>query len=182
MNGDCELLMRLKAREPEALEAAIHRYARYTAAVVKRVLGEFGGPQDVEELSSDAFVALWENAESLREDSSLKNWLAVVARNRALKHLGKFRLEEPLEEDFLDVEDNPLAGEVERREEARQVRAAVYSLPGEDRDIFLRHYFWRQSVSQIAVETGRNENTVKSRLKRGREKLRQKLTKEGYST
>ena len=51
-------------------------------------------------------------------------------------------------------------------------------LPPEDRDIFLRHYFWYQTVSQIARETGMNESTVKSRLKRGREKLRKKLVKE----
>ena len=66
----------------------------------------------------------------------------------------------------------------ERQEEARQVRQAVLSMDPPDQDIFLRHYFWRQSVDRIAGELNMNPSTVKSRLKRGREKLRNKLKKE----
>ena len=66
----------------------------------------------------------------------------------------------------------------ERREDAQQVREAVLGLEAVDRDIFLRHYFWGQGVRQIAQEMDMNESTVKSRLKRGREKLRAILKKE----
>lgn len=178
MKDDYELLERLKQRDQAALEEAIHRYAGYAAAVVKKTLGPVGAREDVEELTSDAFVALWQSADRLRDDSSLKYWLAVVARNGALKRMGRTHLEEALEENILLEEGEPLSDPAEQREEARQVREAVDGLPSEDRDIFLRHYFWYQTVSQIARETGMNESTVKSRLKRGREKLRKKLVKE----
>lgn len=181
MQEDYELLSMLKQRDPDALEAAIHRYAGYVAAVVKKTLGGLATAEDVEELTSDAFVALWEHAEKLREDSSLKYWLAVVARNGTLKRLGRTRLEEPLEDNLLFAEESPPQDEAERRDEARQVREAVESLDEEDQDIFLRHYFWYQSVSQIARETGKNDSTIKSRLKRGREKLRKKLVKEDWA-
>ena len=58
------------------------------------------------------------------------------------------------------------------------VRSAVESLEPVDREIFMRHYFWRQTVVQIAEEMGKNQSAVKSRLSRGREKLRKKLLKE----
>ena len=61
---------------------------------------------------------------------------------------------------------------------ADQVREAVLGLEAVDRNIFLRHYFWGQGVRQIAQEMDMNESTVKSRLKRGREKLRAILKKE----
>ena len=95
---DRKLLAALRAREPQGLEEAIGRYSPYVAGVLRKVLGQLGTQEDLEELSSDVFVALWQSAEGLREDSDLKLWLGVVARNRALKHLRALRLELPLEE------------------------------------------------------------------------------------
>ncbi len=174
MSEDREILEKLRRRDQQGLEEAIHKYGGYVAAVVRRTLGAFGGSEDGEELVSDAFVALWERADSLRDDSSLKNWLAVVARNGALKRLGRTRLEEPLEENFVFSWQDP-ADEAEQR---MMVRKAVDSLGRKDREIFLRHYFWYQTVEQIAREMGMNPSTVKTRLRRGREKLREKLEKE----
>lgn len=171
-----KLLEALRTQEPWGLEAAINRYAPYVAGVIKRVLGNLGTQEDLEELSSDVFVALWRQAPSLREDTSLKLWLGVVARNRALKHLRALRLELPLEDAFLPGPEPTRFWE--RQEETQLVRQALLRLSPTDRDIFLRHYYWRQTVARIAEELGMNPSTVKSRLKRGREKLRNTLKKE----
>lgn len=177
MNGDLELLERLRQRSQQGLEEAIHKYAGYVAAVVRKTLGSFGRVEDTEELVSDVFVALWQRADSLRDDSSLKNWMAVVARNAALKRLSRTQLEEPLEENLLP--DFALSDTSTGQTESRLVvRQAVDSLGGQDREIFLRHYFWYESVGQIARELDMNPATVKTRLKRGRDKLREKLEKE----
>ena len=134
----------------------------------------------MEELASDVFVSLWRSAADLREDSDLKLWLGVVARNRALKYLRSLRLNLPLEEEVLADGDEIPVRFWERQEETQLVRKAVMSLESTDRDIFLRHYFWKQGVRQIASELSMNESTVKSRLKRGREKLRAILRKEDF--
>lgn len=176
MRGDHEILMRLRMREQAALETAIRRYSGYVAAVAKKTLGEGCTRQDIEELTSDAFVALWANAEKLRDDSDLKYWLAVVVRNASLRRGQKTVSTVPLEENL--VFDRSPASQAEKRERIRQVREAVDSLDPVDREIFLRHYFWHQPVQQIASETGRNCSAVKSRLARGREKLRKILLKE----
>ena len=57
-----KLLEALRTQEPWGLEAAINRYAPYVAGVIKRVLGNLGTQEDLEELSSDVFVALWRQA------------------------------------------------------------------------------------------------------------------------
>lgn len=170
---ESRLLDGLRRQDPRALEEAIDRFSPYVAGVARRVLGRLGTREDLEELTSDVFVALWRNGEALRPDSNLKLWLGVVARNRALKHL---RLELPLEEAVLTDGEEGLLWE--RREEAQQVRRAVLSMEPLDREIFLRHYFWRQTVDRIAKELEQNPSTVKSRLKRGRQKLRAFLEKE----
>lgn len=176
MQGDYEILARLRQKDQSALETAIRRYSRYVAAVIKKTLGPLGTQQDIEELSSDTFVALWTNAGKLRDDSDLKYWLAVVARNASLKLRRKQRYESPLEENLLM--DDPLESAVEKAEQLRRVRAAVNSMESVDREIFLRHYFWRQTVNEIADQMCKNQSAVKSRLARGREKLKKVLLKE----
>lgn len=176
MKGDYEILARLRLKEQAALEMAIHQYAGYVAAVINKTLGSLGTPQDVEELSSDAFVALWQNAEKLRDNSDLKYWLAVVARNAALKRRQKMRFEEPLEDNF--IADAPVEDPWEREERTKIVRRAVDGLEPVDKEVFLRHYFWHQTVVQIAGEMGKKPSAIKSRLARGREKLKKVLMKE----
>lgn len=76
-------------------------------------------------------------------------------------------------------EEGPgLEDEAIRRELARAVRRAVDSLRPRDREIFLRYYFYLQPVEYIARELDMAPASVRSRLSRGREKLRKKLEKE----
>ena len=48
----------------------------------------------------------------------------------------------------------------------------VYSMPQPDKEIFLRFYYYCQSVSVIANQMQMNPSTIKTKLKRGRERLR----------
>jgi len=173
-----ELIMQLKNAEPAALEQAIREYSGYTMAVLSKILGNHAAPQDKEELLTDVFVALWKSRSMLREEGALKFWLAVVARNAAFGFLRKMRFTEPLEENRLTDEEADLFSVTERRERIQTVRQAVEILSEEDRDIFLRHYFWKQTVVRIADETGIKESTIKSKLSRGRKKLKAFLIRE----
>ncbi len=178
MYQDRDLLRKICRKDQRGLEEAVNRYAGYLSAVIRRALGSAGNEGDVEELVSDAFLTLWQKAEGLREDSNLKFWLAVVARNLAFKRLGKQMLTEPLEEMNLFSGEN-LAEDLERREEQLQVRDLVAGMEAVDREIFLRFYFWQEQIDKISRETGLPSSTVKSRLRRGRAKLRKTLGKGG---
>ena len=88
----------------------------------------------------------------------------------------------PLEEDILDLPgpDDP-AGALEQKEEQALVRRALLTLPQPDQEIFLRHYYYAQGVKEIAAALEMNESTVKTRLRRGRFKLKELLTKEALA-
>lgn len=176
--NDKDLIQVLKQDDPAALEGAIAKYSGYIMAVLTKTLGMWGMTEDKEELLSDVFVALWKNRHKLRDDSNLKFWLAVVGRNAALQHLRKFRATLPLEDNILSSEEMDIFEITETRDRAILVRQAINTLPETDKDIFLRHYFWKQTVSMISEETGTNESTVKSKLARGRKKLKTFLIKE----
>ena len=68
-----------------------------------------------------------------------------------------------------------LIADTTREERERIVREAVLAMETTDREIFLRYYYHCQPIAVIAGETGMPESTVKSRLRRGREKLRAAL-------
>ena len=65
---------------------------------------------------------------------------------------------------------------LDREQRDGLVREAVLSMGQPDREIFLRFYYYCQSVSVISEKMQMNPSTVKTRLHRGREKLRQHLT------
>ena len=68
------------------------------------------------------------------------------------------------------------------RTELRQLtRAAVEAMPEPDRSIFMRYYYLYQKTDDIAAQLQMNPATVRTRLARGRDRLRAFLTERGYS-
>ena len=172
---DAKALSLLQAGDQSALEWFIDRYGGYVGAVANGILQNSMSKADVEEVTADVFVTLWKSAEKLAP-LNLKGYLSRVARSLALRKLRERKGELPLEEDLLILPEDSLIEKLDRQERDRLVREAVLSLAQPDREIFLRHYYYCQSVSEIAERMGMNPSTVKTRLRRGREKLRQHLT------
>ena len=160
---DSKLIRSIKLGRRGALDRAIAKYSGYAAAVARGVLGPQASREDLEEIVADVFVALWRSAARLDETRPLKSYLAAIARNAAVDRLRRRRPE----------------AEVLRREQAETLRRLLLEMPADDREIFVRFYYYRQTVREIAQIIGMNESTVKARLSRGRAKLREKLTKEG---
>ncbi len=182
---DEKLIQGLRRGQRDALHRAINQYSGYVAAVARNVLGEQATREDLEELVSDVFVSLWRAAERLDESRPLKSYLAAIARNAAIDRLRRLRPEEPLPEDDLLTADEAQQPETEalRHDRAQTLRRLLLEMPADDREIFVRFYYYRQGVHEIAALRQMNESTVKARLARGRAKLRDKLTKEvgGYA-
>lgn len=174
------ILQKIRSGDPAGLEALMERYLPYVSAVVWNILRNAMPPEDGEEVVSDVFLAAWRQPEALRP-GLVKGWLAAVARNKAKNRLRQMGQDLSLEENALDIPgpDDP-PSDFERAEERRLVRQAVDALPSQDREIFLRHYYYAQTVQEIVDLMGLNGATVKTKLRRGRMKLKQILTREGY--
>ena len=71
--------------------------------------------------------------------------------------------------------------EAERTVLAALLSAFLGSLPRAECDLFVRRYWYMDSVAQIAARYGYSESKVKMTLKRTRDKLRSRLEKEGYT-
>ena len=172
---DAKALSQLQAGDQQALEWFIDRYSNYVGTIVKSILQGSMSLADVEEVTSDVFVTLWKSAEKLIP-LNIKGYLSRVARSLSIRKLRDRSADLPLDEDILILEEDSLIETLDRQERDRIVREAVLSMQQPDREIFLRFYYYCQSVSVIAEKMKMNPSTVKTRLKRGREKLRNHLT------
>lgn len=173
-----KLLSRLKAQDAKALERMIDQYSVYVGAVIAAVLGPSRRIEDVEELASDVFLAVWNHAGAVTP-GKLKAYLGASARNAAKSFLRKQR-QLPMDLDQLPglTQGETPENQVLRLEQARLVREAVLEMEQPDREIFLRRYYYLQSSAQIGQALDMEPGTVRIRLMRGRNLLKQKLRKE----
>jgi len=172
-----QLIKALRRGELSALEELMDRYTLYVSSVVSRILR--GRQADAEELTADVFLAAWDNRAKLRP-GQLKGYLGAIARNRAFNLLRADHENLPLEDDVLVLETDGPEKELDRRETARVVSQALSQLGRPQRELFVRHYYYGQTVQEAALAMGLNLSTAKTWLRRGRETLKTCLRKEGY--
>ncbi|MTH97832.1 sigma-70 family RNA polymerase sigma factor [Roseibium sp. RKSG952] len=129
-----------------------------------------------EEIAQDVMVTLWRKADLFDPSkSSASTWLFRIARNRRIDRLRRQKTAE------LDPEDPSLhptgpadAGtEIDARLREKRVRAALKSLPEEQREVVRLAFFIGLSHSEIADKTGLPLGTVKSRIRLAFGRLRQ---------
>ena len=178
--NEARMLRRIARGDSAALGAVMDAYSAYVYAIMQNIVQPPLRPGDCEEVTADVFLQLWRNAESV-EEGKLKAWLAAVTRNRAKDRLRSLHLTVPLEDEVLLLSVPGPEDTVERLELQRLTRRAVESLPEPDRSIFMRHYYLYQKTDDIAAALGMKSATVRTRLARGREKLKAVLREGGYN-
>lgn len=176
---EAKWIQKLQAGDRFALNRAMDTYTPYLSAVVWRVMGPAATAQDVEEVVSDAFLALWSHRETLSPEKGLKPWLAAVARNKAIDALRASPLPSlPLE--TAEEKAGPgLDQEVERRMFAARLWSAVEELGPPDDALVFRFYYEGDRLKNIAADLGLSLPAAKVRLHRARQKLKGILTKGG---
>lgn len=173
-----KLAGRLKRGSRGALEQVIGRFTPYVGVTAWRVLGGNAAREDLEEIVSDVFLALWAHAEELEPEQGLRPWLGTVARNKALSRLHAAPAPSPLSE--TDAAPGPGPEELTvRRDQAEQLWRAVEALGEPDSTLFLRYYYYGDKLRDIAASLGLNLPAARARLSRGRKKLKLILTEGG---
>lgn len=161
--------------DAEALGALYDRYASLLLALVERV--SVRGPE-AEDLVHDVFLEAWRRAADYDgARGSVKSWLLLRARSRALDHRKSARVARHaggtdsafLEQVSDDGEEPSLAPDQAR------LREVLSALPSEQRTVLVLGYFEGMSSSEIAERVGIPLGTVKSRVAAALANLRQTL-------
>lgn len=172
MADEKKLLLRLVNREKNAIDDAIEIYTPYLSTVLYHMVGRGLSQEDIEEIVSDVFVMLWQNAAYIDlQKGTMRSYLAAAARNFALKKLNK-------KKDYVCLDDVELADNNSGDESCSSdfLWQAVMSLGEPDNEIFVRYYKFGEKLKTIAIATELNLSTIKTKLLRGKEKLKKILS------
>jgi RNA polymerase sigma-70 factor (ECF subfamily) len=177
-SDDGYILNAITRRDPDALVLLYDRYGRIAFGLAYRILGD---ATIAEEVVQDAFMSVWRRSSSFDASrGSCKSWLLSIVHNRAIDQLrgrfGKRRSEVDFDALAPLLAGPDLWSEVLEGLRAETVRAALGSLPEDQRRAIDLAYFEGLTQQEIAVRTGAPLGTVKSRMRLGLRKLHDELT------
>lgn len=152
-------------------EKAVYFFDRFGNAILRLAYSYLHNTEDSEDVLQETLIRYIRSAPRFENDRHAKAWLMRVAANLSKNRIGSNKLRQADE-----LNDELVA---EEREDLSFVWQAVKELPPKQREVV--HLFYQEgySTAEIAGILGRNESTVRSDLKRGREALRAVL-KEAY--
>ena len=179
--NDPELAVRLKKGDQKALETIIMKYTALVSTIIYNVYKENMTREDIEEVTSDVFITLWNNRDKILPEK-LKGYICCIAKTRALNKLESvMRKSNVISIDDYDFEDDfSIEDHTESKDVNSELRVIVNDIGEPDREILIRYYFYYQKTSNIAEIMKLNLETVKSKLKRTREKIKKILTERGF--
>jgi RNA polymerase sigma-70 factor (ECF subfamily) len=171
--SDEALVQAVQRREIEAFEELFDRHHRLCLAVAYKVLGDASLSEDV---TQEAFLGLWRQPDSYQAArGSLRTWLLSVVRHRAidLTRGAAYKREKVALEDAAHLHaSSDVWEQVSQRLDKARIKAAVDTLPDEQKDAILMAFFGGYTYQEIAEKIGAPLGTVKGRIRLGMNKLR----------
>src|ERR1700710_2055867 len=179
--GDIELVRRALARDEAAFRAIMQANTRRRYRLARGILRN---DSEAEDVVQETYVRAFTHLESFRGDSSLATWLARIAMNEAL---GRLRRQKPsvewttlppgtLEAQIIPFPHSTASEDPEKtmaqREIQHVVEHAIDELPEAFRIVFITRVIEGMNVEETAEILGLKPETVKSRLHRARNMLR----------
>ncbi|MFN2512626.1 MAG: RNA polymerase sigma factor [Pyrinomonadaceae bacterium] len=171
-----------------SFEELVRRYQRPISAYVCRMVGDYEAALD---LTQEIFIKVYGSLARYRSEFKFSTWIYKIAHNAAVDHLrrnaGRERsLSCGIEGDQyeLPIESGSPSPEQqsERRERRLEIEAVVRSLPNAYRELIVLRHSQDLTYEEIVEVTGLPLGTVKNRLFRAREMMRQQFIGRGITS
>src|SRR6185295_19029259 len=181
--ADSELVQSALAGRESGFEELVRRYQRPIAAYVYRMVGDYDAALD---LTQEVFIKVYNSLARYRSEFKFSNWIYKIAHNAAIDHLRRYAVRGQAVTSGFDTErrDTPVEGrrltpeqESERKERRSEVEMVVEMLPRAYRELIVLRHSHDLSYDEIAEVTALPLGTVKNRLFRAREAMRDLLVK-----
>ena len=170
-----------------SFEELVRRYQRPIAAYVYRMVGNYESALD---LTQEIFIKVYNSLSRYRAEFKFSTWIYKIAHNAAVDHLRRTSTREqslvsgtesdsfelPIESGHLTPEQ-----ESERKERRGEIESVVRALPANYRELIILRHSQDLSYEEIVEVTGLPLGTVKNRLFRAREMMRQQFVEKGIT-
>ncbi len=183
---DQEIVALYHQRDERAIVQTETKYGAYCTGIAQNILQNM---QDSEECVNDTWLRTWNSIPPAKPEN-LRTYVGKITRNLSLNRL-EYRHREKrgggevmlaLDEiGEVAAPDADLAAQIEREEFSRILNAFLWSLPERDCCVFIRRYYYLESVERISERYAVSQAAVFKILSRARGKLRKALEEEGYT-
>ena len=172
-------------RNDHAIRATSEKYGHYCKSIAKNILDN---EEDAEECVNDTYWSAW-NSMPTHWPEQLSTFLGKIARNLSFNKYKHNRAEKRGSGEITLVLDeltdcvsdrDDMEQIIDRQELAKAINTFVRSLSPKKRNIFVRRYWYADSVSKIAADCGMLQGTVSKILERTRRQLKAYLTERGF--
>ena len=183
---DCQIVQLYWNRDERAISVTSEQYGAYCTAIARNILGS---PEDVEECVNDTYWSAW-NAMPPHRPSRLSVFLGRLTRNLAFNRWNHNRAEKRGGGEIAAVLDelsqlvsgrDDAEQEVNYRELVQAIDGFLTALSPKKRCLFIRRYWYTDSVSDLAARLGMREGAVSMALNRLRRDLRRYLSERGFT-
>ena len=180
---DEEILDLFFERSEQAISELAKKHGNAVNRVVFNILGDL---EDVKECVNDTWLGAWNSIPPNRPDP-LRTYVCKIARNLATKRYHANSAKKRDNQYDLALEDlaecvpdrNTVEDTVAAKELAEVINRFLDTLSYEDKFVFMRRYWYSDSLPEIAKLAGMSYNSVAVRLHRVKGKLKKTLLKEG---
>ena len=184
---DGELIVSAVAGRADGFEELVRRYQRPITGYVFRMLGNYESSLDV---TQEVFIKVYNSLTKYSDEYKFSTWLYRIAHNAAIDHMRRNSMAtqsievENADGTFqLQIESRNLSPEQEheRGEWRNEIEAVVKCLPATYRDLIVLRHSRDLSYDEIAEITALPLGTVKNRLFRAREMMREIFIDRGFT-
>lgn len=164
------------------IDKVLDDFYGYVYIIVKNTISIYITEQDMEEIISDVFIAIWKNSSKISKQTPLKPYLAGIAKNRIKNKYRKTEVNFSIldyEEKLVDKMD--IEKITEENEQNNIIKNVLNTLKVEEYQIFIMFYYEAKAIKEIAKILNCSESKVKIILYRVRKIIKRKLEDGGYS-
>lgn len=173
---DADLVTASRGGDREAFGQIVRRYQSMVSGLLYATCGDLHRSED---LAQETFVSAWKSLSGLRDPAKLPGWLCQIARHRLTdRSRSAAREDARMRGMFQTSKPEPHPGpeqEAVEAEERELLWRTLSTIPQPYRETLVLYYRQGRSTEQVAAATETTEPTVRKRLERGRELLREEM-------
>jgi RNA polymerase sigma factor (sigma-70 family) len=176
--SDIELIEQTLGGNQSAYADLVKRHQRFVFTLALRFAK---GREDAEEIAQDCFIKAYRSLSSFQQQSKFSTWLYSIVYTTAMTFLRKKRVDTSSiddDENYIQIENKPSGYDeynVENKSRSYYINQAIAQLLPDDATIITMFYKGEQSLEEIAQAMGIEANTVKVKLFRARQRLKERL-------